>query len=67
MSYCVLPVSGIPISITTVQRVTNMKSETNQNQKRFEVYGKRISDRFKEEYIGANYPQNHHQIPDVKL
>ena len=55
MSYWVLPVSGIPISITTVQRVTNLESDTNQNQKHFEVYYKRISDRFKEEYIGENY------------
>ena len=67
MSYWVLPVSGIPISRTTVQRVTNLESATNQNQKRFEVYDKRIADRFNEEYIGANYLQNHHQKPDVEL
>ena len=67
MSYWVLPVSGIPISRTTVQRVTNLESATNQNQKRFEVYDKRIADRFNEEYIGENYLQNHHQKPDVEL
>ena len=67
MSFWVLPVSGIPISRTTVQRVTNLESSTNQNEKRFEVYDKRIADRFNEEYIGANYLQNHHQKPDVEL
>ena len=33
----------------------------------FEVYDKCIADRFKEEYIGANYEQNNHQKPDVEL
>ena len=66
-SYWVLPVSEIPITRTTVQRVTKLESATNQNQKRFEVYNKRIADRFNEEYIGANYLQNHHQKPDVEL
>ena len=44
-----------------------MEPATNQNQKRFEVYDKRVADRFNEEYIGANYLQNHHQKPDVEL
>ena len=67
MSYWVLPVSRIPISRTTVQMVTNLESETNQNQKQFEVYNKRVTDRFKEEYIGENYLHNHHQKPDVEI
>ena len=67
ISYWVIPVSEIPITRTTVQRVTNLESAINQNQKRFKVYDKRIADRFNEEYIGANYLQNHHQKPDVKL
>ena len=67
MSYWVLPVSVIPISRTTVQRVTNLESATNQNQKRFELYNKHGADRFKEEYIGENYLHNHHQKPDVEL
>ena len=50
-----------------MQRVTNLESATNQNQKRFEVYNKRIADRFNEEYIRANYLQNHHQKTDVEL
>ena len=44
-----------------------MESATNQNQKRFKVYDKRIANRFNEEYIGANYLQNHHQKTDVEL
>ena len=67
MSYWVLPVSGIPISRTTVQRVINLESATNKKQKRFEVYNKSVTYRFKEEYIGGNYLQNHHQKRDVKL
>lgn len=33
MSYWVLPVSGIPISRTTVQRVTNLEAQTEQANK----------------------------------
>ena len=67
MSYWVLPVIRIPISITTVQMVNNLDSVTNQNHKRFEVYDKRVSDRFKDEYIGANYLQHHYQKTDIEL
>ena len=55
MSYWVIPIIKTPISITTVQRVNNLESATNKNQKRFEVYGKRVAYIFKEEYIEANY------------
>ena len=37
MSYWILPVSRIPISRTTVQRVTNLESQTEQCKKRFEA------------------------------
>ena len=67
MSYWVLPVSEIPISRTLMQMVTNLESSTNQNHKHFEAYDKRVADRFKEEYIRANYLNNHHQKPDVKI
>ena len=53
MSYRVTPVSEIPISRTTVQRVVNLESSTNQNQKTVELYNKRVTERFKEEYIEA--------------
>ena len=48
MNDCVLPVSGIPISRTTVKMVDNLESATNQIQKHFEVYNKRVVDGFKE-------------------
>ena len=42
-SYWVLPASGIPMSRTTVKRVTNLESQTKQCKKRFSVYDKRIA------------------------
>ena len=46
--------------------MTNLESVIYKSQKRFEVYDKHITERFKEEYTGANYLQNHHKKPDVK-
>ena len=43
MSYWVLPASGIPMSRTTVQLVTNLESQTEQCKKRFEVYDRAIA------------------------
>ena len=37
MSYWVLPASGIPVSRTSVQRVTNLESQTEQFQRRFKI------------------------------
>ena len=48
MSYWVFPASGIPMSITTVQQVTNLESQTEQCKKCFEVYDRSIADRFNE-------------------
>ena len=48
MSYWVLPASVIPMPRTTVQRVTNIESQTEQQKKRFEVYDTTIADRFNE-------------------
>ena len=55
MSYWVLPASGIPMSRTTVQRVTNLEPQTEQFKKRFEVYKRSIADRFNEIYIEGNF------------
>ena len=38
MSYCVLPESGIPVSVTTVQRMTNPELSTDEMQKRMDQY-----------------------------
>ena len=44
MSYWVLPKSVIPISRTTVQRVTHLETQTYANTKRFERYGTAITE-----------------------
>ena len=67
MSYWVFPASGIPMSRTTVQRVTNLESLTDQCKKIFYVYDKRIAERFNEKYIDANYLQNNNDKPAVEL
>ena len=48
MSYWVLPKIGIPISRTTVQRVTHLETQTDANRKRFEHYDTAITERFHE-------------------
>ena len=48
MSYHVLPVSGIPVSRTKVQRVTTLGRQTDVNKQRFEVFDKAIAERYKE-------------------
>ena len=55
MSYWVLPKSVIPMSRTTLQRVTNLESQTDQCKKLFEVYERAIVDRFNEVYIEGNF------------
>ena len=50
MSYWVLPKSGIPISITTLQHVTHLETQTDANRKRFEQYDTVITKRFHEVY-----------------
>ena len=67
MSYWVLPASGIPMSHTMVQRVTNIESQTEQCNKIFSVYEKRIAERFNEKYIDADYLQNNNDKPAVEL
>ena len=50
MSYWVLPKSGIPISRTTVQRVTHLETKTYANRNRFKHYDTTITERFHEVY-----------------
>ena len=52
MSYWILPESGIPVSRTTVQRVTYLEICTDASKQRFEVYDKAIKERFHEKYTG---------------
>jgi hypothetical protein len=46
MSYWLLPESGIPISVTTVQRMTNDEKSTKEMQKRMAQYDKRLKRTF---------------------
>lgn len=67
MSYWILPSTGIPISRTTVQRVTNLESSTDSCKRRFEEYDKRIARRFNEQYISprdSDYPD---EKPDIEI
>ena len=57
----------IPMSRTTVQRVTNLESQTEQCKKIFSVYDKRIAEIFNEKYIDANYLQNNNDKPAVEI
>mmetsp|Transcript_23475 Transcript_23475/g.35638 ORF Transcript_23475/g.35638 Transcript_23475/m.35638 type:complete len:113 (+) Transcript_23475:2354-2692(+) len=49
MSYYVLPESGIPVTASTVQRVTVLKQGTSDaNKQRMKEYNEKIANRFKE-------------------
>lgn len=48
MSYYVLPASGIPVSCTTVQRVTELEKQTDANREHFNAFTKSIADRYQE-------------------
>ena len=59
MSYCILLESGIPVSITTIQRVTYLETCTDANKQRFKVYYKATKERLnkiytKESFAGPN-------------
>ena len=67
MSYWVLPASGILMSRTTVQQVTNLESQTEQFKKRFEVYNISIADRLNEVYIEGNFIDTPNNKPNIEL
>jgi hypothetical protein len=48
MSYYVLPITGVPVSRTTVQRVTELEKQTDANQQRIAAFDKAIAGRFHE-------------------
>ncbi len=48
MSYYVLPITGIPVSRTTVQRVTELEKQTEATHQRIAAYDKAIAERFQE-------------------
>ena len=55
MSYWVFPKSGIPISRTTLKRVTHLETQTDANRKRFEHYDTAITERFHEVYTQESF------------
>ena len=67
MSYWVLPVSGIPMSRTTLQRVKNLESQIEQCKKRFEVYDISIADRFNEVHIEGNFIDTPNNKTNIEL
>ena len=67
MSYWVFPASGIPMSRTTVQRVTNLESQTEQCKKRFEVYDRAIVEIFNEVYIEGNFIDTPNNKTNIEL
>jgi hypothetical protein len=48
MSYYVLPSTGVPVSRTTVQRMTELEKQTDANRQRIDEFEKAIADRYKE-------------------
>ena len=67
MSYWVLPKSGIPISITAVQRVTNLETQTDANKKRFEHYDKAINERFYDVYTQESFSAPSSDKPTMEM
>ena len=55
------------MSRTTIQRVTNLESQTEQCKKRFEVYDISIADRFTEVYIEGNFIDAPNNKPNIEL
>ena len=67
MNYWIFPASRIPMSRTTVQRVTHLEPETEQCKKFFEVYNRSIAHRFNEVYIEGNFIDNPKNKPNIEL
>ena len=67
MSYWVLPKSGIPISRTTVQRVTHLETQIDANKKRFEHYDKAINERFHEVYTPESFSAPSSDKPTMEM
>ena len=67
MSYWVLPKSGIPISRTTVQRVTHLETQIDANKKRFKHYDKDINERFHEVYTQEYFSVPRSDKPTMEM
>ena len=67
MSYWELPRSGIPISRTKVQLVTQLETQTDANMKRFEQYDTAITERFHEVYTQESFSAPSSDKPTVEM
>ena len=65
MSYWLLPPSGIPISATTVQRLTNAERATNEMQKRMDEYDAKLKVLF--EAQSADVTHSLRDVPSDKI
>jgi len=54
MSYTVLPMSGRPITASTVQRVTHLEQQTEANKQKIKEYNDKIANKFKERRIATD-------------
>ena len=52
MRYWILKASGMTVSRTTIQRVTDLETCNNARKKRFKLYDNSIKERFHEKYTG---------------
>ena len=55
------------MSRKTVQRVTNLESQTEKCKKRFEVHDRAIGDRFNEVFIEGNFIDTPKNKPNIEL
>ena len=67
MSYWILSASGIPMYSTTVQKVTNLESQTEQCKKSFEMYDRSIAERFNEVHIEGKFINSPNNKPNIEL
>ena len=67
MSYWVLPKSGIPISRTTVQRVTHLKTQTDFTKKRLKHYDTAINERLHEIYTQKYFSAPSSDKPTMEM
>ena len=51
MTFHVLPISGIPITAGTVQRMTELEKQTDANKERMQEFSEKIANKFKESHL----------------
>ena len=67
MSYWILPASGIPVSRTTVQRITYLERCIDANKSRFKLCDDAIKEIFHEEYDEATFAGESSSKPTMEM